>query len=41
MKKKIYTEILFTMNFMEIISLPQIGVLKGVFLANHLASIEN
>jgi len=29
------------MGFVEIISLPRKGVLRGVFLANHLPSTDN
>jgi len=29
------------MGFMEMIPLPQLGFLRGVFLANHLASNDN
>jgi len=29
------------LGFVEIISLPRIGFLRGVFLANHLASTDN
>jgi len=32
---------LFGLGFVEIISLPQKGVLRGVFLVNHLASTDN
>ena len=32
---------LFGLGFVEIISLLCIGVLRGVFLANHLASTDN
>ena len=34
MAEKIYTNILFHLGFVEIISLPQKGVITGVFLAN-------
>jgi len=34
---KIHTNFLCSLGFVEIISLPQIGVQRGVFLANHLA----
>jgi len=29
------------LGFMEMIHLPRLGVLRGVFLANHLASNDN
>jgi len=32
---------LFRLGFVEIISLPHKGFLRGVFLANHLASTDN
>ena len=32
---------LFGLGFVEIISLPHKGLLRGVFLANHLASNDN
>jgi len=32
---------LFGQRFVEIISLPRIGFLRGVFLDNHLESTEN
>jgi len=32
---KLHTNILFSLGITEIISLPQISVLRGVFLANH------
>jgi len=32
---------LFSLGFMETIPLPQLGFLRGVFLANHLASNDN
>jgi len=32
---------LFGLGFVEIISLPHKGLLRGVFLANHLASTDN
>jgi len=31
----------FGLGFLEMISLPQLGFLIGVFLANHLASTDN
>jgi len=31
----------FGLSFVEIISLPQKGFLRGAFLANHLASTDN
>jgi len=33
--------ILFSLGFEEIVSLPWIGILRRVFLANHLASTDN
>jgi len=33
--------VLFDLVFVEIISLTRLGVLRGVFLANHLASSDN
>ena len=36
---KIYA--LFSLGFMETIPLPWLGFLRGVFLANHLASTNN
>ena len=38
--KKNHIEALFHVVFVEIISLTQIGLLRRVFLANHLASTE-
>jgi len=35
------TKALFNQVFVEIISLTQIGVLRGVFPANYLASTDN
>jgi len=32
---------LFGLGFLETICSPQLGFLRGVFLANHLASTEN
>jgi len=32
---------LFSLGFMETIPSPRLGFLRGVFLANHLASIDN
>jgi len=32
---------LFGLGFLETISLPRLGFLRGVFLANHLASTDN
>ena len=32
---------LFGLGFMETIPSPRLGFLRGVFLANHLASIDN
>jgi len=32
---------LFGLRFLETIPLPRLGFLRGVFLANHLASIDN
>jgi len=32
---------LFGLGFMEMIPSPQLGFLRGVFLANHLASNDN
>ena len=40
-EKKMHTNILFTLGFVEIISLPQVGVLRGVFVANHSAKTDN
>ena len=39
MIEKSYT--LFGLGFVEMILLPQLGCLRGVFLANHLASTNN
>jgi len=33
--------VLFSLSFVEIISLPQIDVFREVFLANHLESTDN
>jgi len=33
--------VLFSLGFVEIISLPHKGILRGVFLANHLANTDN
>jgi len=41
MKEKIYTNNLFHPGFVEVISPPQKGIIRGVFLANHLASNKN
>jgi len=38
--KQIHTNVLFSLGFVEII-LPRIGILRGFFLANHLASTDN
>jgi len=32
---------LFSLGFMEMIPSPRLGFLRGVFLANHLASTDN
>ena len=32
---------LFRLGFMEMIPSPRLGFLRGVFLANHLASTDN
>jgi len=32
---------LFSLGFLETIPSPQLGFFRGVFLANHLASINN
>ena len=32
---------IFSLGFVEIISLPRKGIIRGVFLANHLASTDN
>ena len=39
-KPKKHIEAFFHLVFVEIISLTQIGLLRRVFLANHLASTE-
>jgi len=41
MKEKIHTNDLFHVDFVEIISSPRKGVIRGVFLANHLASTDD
>jgi len=41
MEEKIHTNTLFHLGFVEIISSPQKGVIRGVFPANHLASTDN
>jgi len=35
------SQTLFGLSFEETISSPQLGFLRGVFLANHLASTDN
>jgi len=40
-KRKIHTNTLFHLGFVEIISLPHEGVIRGVFPANHLVSTDN
>jgi len=40
MKEEIHTNNLFYMGSEEVIS-PHEGVIRGVFLANHLASTDN
>ena len=40
-EKKMHTNILFTLGFVGIISLPQVGVLRGVFVANHWAKTDS
>ena len=39
--KPTQSEALFSLGFMEMIPSPQLGFLRGVFLANHLASNDN
>jgi len=40
-EQKIHTKNLFNLGFVDIISSPHKGVIRGVFPANHLASIDN
>jgi len=35
------SQTLFSLGFVEMIPSPQLGFLRGVFLANHLASTDN
>jgi len=39
--EKEYTDIVFNLGFLEIISSPHKGVIREVFLANHLAATDN
>jgi len=41
MKEKMHSNTLFHLGFVKVISSPRKGVIRGVFLANHLASSDN
>jgi len=41
MKEKMHISNMFDLGFVEVTSSPQQGVIRGVFLANHLASNDN
>jgi len=41
MKEKIYANNLFNLGFVQVISSPHEGVIRGVFLANHLTITDN
>jgi len=39
--KKVHINILFSLSFVETISLPDRGVLRRVFLASHMINTDN